>query len=532
MNYDVHALERSAYLLASKGIQVVKLYGVRDDYGCTCGRGDCRTPGKHPAGGDGWQHRATVEEDEIATWFEDLRPTNRINIGIRLGSISGIIDIEVDGPEALTVLQRYGLDKIDTPTYKAARGEHRLFRFDQRLPDVGVVHVDELEVRIGGGGKASQSVAPCSWHGSGIQYQWLPGKSIDEVEPAELPEAFLLAIVSNSRNKGSGAVAKAAAAIIERKKATAGGRHAFLVGVASRYAARIRRFTEADRAELHELVSAFNQVYCDPPKEPCEFERLVNDQFEYYRTRRDVRQVEHPLERYGLEWDGEAREYASGSWRLTLVHSNPSQYRLVIPNPEGRKPFIVTMLTEDWETPRKVAQAIQEQTKSITVSDPSPARWAAIWTGERVREGDGWRDVRGLKLKLWEERENEQPNLEDQRHVTNGNILLGYLNTLSQIGGDTPEANRPLHSGLPKWIETNGKWTLWFKWHDTLSGACKSRGVSLMGDGDKRALATAICEAQGVEKWHTEKKTFDGKSGRWILWSEADVDALARMCGA
>lgn len=534
MEYDADALFQSAALLASKGVQVVKLYGVRRDYTCACGRAECRTPGKHPAGGDQWQLRATVDEEEIASWFETVTENNRINIGIRLGRHSNIIDVEVDGPEAQAVLEEYGLHLVDTPTYRASRGEHRLFRYDQRLPDVGVVKVGELEVRIGGGDKASQSVAPCSWHGSGIQYQWLPSKSIDDIDPAPLPEGFLLAVINNSAKKGSGAVAKAAQAIVDRKKVTAGGRHAFLVGVASRYAARIRQFSDADRAELHELVAAFNDKYCDPPKEYAEFERLVNDQFNHYRDRREQVRNNRPFERYGLEWDEAAREYGPGSWKLILVKGDPAQYILKIPRLGGGGNHSVVLLTEDWQTPKKVAAAVQEQTHEIDLLDPNPSRWYATWSGERVREGDGWREVRGLRAKLFEERVVEEPTIEDLLYVSHANILLAYLHTLSKVEDDaSPDASKPLHTGSPKWIRDEEEgWRLWFKWDALVANACKSRNVSLIGEGQKKALARAIRAAQGIDEWLDEKHVINGKSGRWIIWSEAEVDAIARMCGA
>jgi hypothetical protein len=167
IGFDANEVFRSASLLAAKGIQVVRLYGVREHGSCTCGNANCATPGKHPAGGPGWPNRATTDEDEIASWLESDEP---FNIGIKLGRDSGIIDIEVDSPEAQEVLEQFRLQEVDTPTYRASRGEHRLFRFDDRLPDVAVVKVGGLEVRTGGGGRAAQSVAPGSWHASGRRH--------------------------------------------------------------------------------------------------------------------------------------------------------------------------------------------------------------------------------------------------------------------------------------------------------------------------------------------------------------------------
>ena len=161
MEYDPQEMFASGALLASRGIYCVRLYGVTDDFTCTCGKGaGCATPGKHPRG-EGWQHLATVNEDEIAEWAFG-EGASRWNLGARLGKQSGIIDVEVDGPEAQAELERWGLHLIDTPAYKASRGEHRWFAYQDDLPDVGVVKIGPLEVRIGGGGKASQL---CLTHG-------------------------------------------------------------------------------------------------------------------------------------------------------------------------------------------------------------------------------------------------------------------------------------------------------------------------------------------------------------------------------
>jgi hypothetical protein len=48
------------------------------------------------------------------------------------------------------------------------------------MPTAAVVHVDELEVRIGG--RAAQSVLPPSRHPSGSVYEWM-------VRPSDVPVA-------------------------------------------------------------------------------------------------------------------------------------------------------------------------------------------------------------------------------------------------------------------------------------------------------------------------------------------------------
>jgi len=187
---------------ASRGWRVAAIYGLRDDDRCACKNPSCGTPGKHPVHG-GWQKTATTDEDIIADWFDGKNH----NVGVVLGEASGIIDIEWDDEAGKETAERYGLTSAETPTYTSHRSEHRIFKFDPRLPAQAVIKVGGLEVRIGGGSKGAQSVFPPSAHASGVRYRWKYGFSPDEVDVAPIPDAFLQAIV-NAGSGGDGAVPK------------------------------------------------------------------------------------------------------------------------------------------------------------------------------------------------------------------------------------------------------------------------------------------------------------------------------------
>ena len=113
------------------GWRLVRLYGVREQGVCTCYKNsDCATPGKHPVG-DAWETRTTNDEEQILSWFESGEP---VNIGVLLGPRSGIIDVELDSPEAKAAWESLGLGEIWTPTYSAGRGPHRLFKWTKTFP--------------------------------------------------------------------------------------------------------------------------------------------------------------------------------------------------------------------------------------------------------------------------------------------------------------------------------------------------------------------------------------------------------------
>lgn len=153
--------------------------------------------GKNPGAylGDAWQDQATCDVDVVDAWW-DRWPT--ANIGLLLGPASGVIDVEFDDARGAAkiadVLSRCSPESCYTPTYTSSRSEHRLFRFDSRLPEVNKKTIDGVEFRIGFGGgeqQALQSIVPPSVHPDGPLYQWRPGLSPDDVDLQPLPDELL-----------------------------------------------------------------------------------------------------------------------------------------------------------------------------------------------------------------------------------------------------------------------------------------------------------------------------------------------------
>lgn len=120
---------------------------------------------KRPLGA-GWQHKATGDMEAVDSWYASGH-----NIGLLLGPASGVVDVEYDTPAGREQLAAFGILDIPTPTWRSARGEHRLFRWEPWMPASAVVHADDLEIRIGG--RAAQSVLPPSRHPDGSQYGWV-----------------------------------------------------------------------------------------------------------------------------------------------------------------------------------------------------------------------------------------------------------------------------------------------------------------------------------------------------------------------
>lgn len=534
MPYDADSMFQSVASLAAKGWKIVRLWGLRDDLSCTCGRANCPTPGKHPAGGAGWQHRATDNEEEISRWFDAAAESEnaRCNVGLRLGPTSGVIDVEFDSPEAEAVLQQYGLHMIDTPAYSSGRGVHRLFQHEDWMPESAVVKVNGLEVRIGGGEMASQSVIPPSHHGSGKSYQWLQGRSPDEVPPATLPAAFREAVMASSRRQGSGVIAQSREALRAEDRIGEGGRHAFLVGMASRQASRIRDFTDNERLELTEILLAVNDRKCNPPKSKSEVVKIAADQFAYYRDRQIERRARRPYEFYGLAWNSEDRCWEPGSWSLTVVHSDPRVYKLRIPHDTDKSlpPYVIHLDTKSFLSGGLTANRILEVTGRVNMNNPSPKRWGDVWIGQSERDENGnWTHIQGLSAKLLEDADDEYPPPEQKAMCSNFSILLSYLSDFQKI--ETSDSDEPNASGSPRWVCRDGQWQLWLQWRTTVNAAWRKAGLQPPPKTEANMILDAIRHA--VSPTVVRKSTHKFSDGRqvcmFVFFEDIEIAAIRRL---
>lgn len=534
MVYDADSMFQQVAHLAALGWKIVRLWGVRDDLTCTCGKSDCPTPGKHPSGGSGWQHRATDNEEEIARWFEaaKLSESGRCNVGLRLGATSGVIDVEFDTPDAEAVLREYGLHLIDTPAYSSGRGIHRLFQHEDWMPDSAVIKISGLEVRIGGGEMASQSVIPPSWHKSGKAYSWLPSKSPEEITPAKLPAAFREAVIASSRRKGSGAIAQAREALRGETAIGEGGRHAFLVGMASRQAGRIKDFNDNERIELTEILLSVNDRKCNPPKSVAEVVKIASDQFAHYRDRAIERRTRRPYDKFGLVWNAEGRCWEPGSWSFTVVHSDPRVYKLFIPHDtdKSQPPYVVELSTEAYMSAPKTAQRILEVTGRINVNNPSPKRWGEVWLGQSERDENGvWTHVQGLYTKLLEDADDEYPPPEQSAKCANFQILLSFLSDFQKI--ESTDSEEPNASGAPRWLFREGQWELWLQWQVAMSLAWRKAGLQNPTKAERNAVLGAIRSAVSPKTTKRTSRRFeDGRQvSYFVFFDDVEIAAIRRL---
>lgn len=187
----------------SLGFAVLPLHAPRrngERRVCSCGKGDCRQPAKHPLGTlvprgllDASQDPARVER-----WFA----STTYNIGIVTGGISGIVALDIDprhdGHETLHQLEaRHG---NLPPTWRfltGGGGEHILFRHPGgKIANSAGSLGRGIDVRGDGG----YIVAPPSIHISGRPYAISVDHHPDDVVLADLPD-WLEEVLSNRKHR-------------------------------------------------------------------------------------------------------------------------------------------------------------------------------------------------------------------------------------------------------------------------------------------------------------------------------------------
>jgi len=130
---------------------------------------------KRPLGA-AWQTKATDDMTYVKQWL-----AAGSNVGLLLGPSSGVVDVEFDDPAGVEQLAAFGITDIHTPTWRSARGEHRLFKWEPWMPLTAVIKADSLEIRLGG--RAAQSVLPPSVHPCGGKYEWIVPPSLVTIAP-------------------------------------------------------------------------------------------------------------------------------------------------------------------------------------------------------------------------------------------------------------------------------------------------------------------------------------------------------------
>lgn len=158
------------------------------------------SPGKSPLRKDWGRKRPSVEKlRALYRWHPAA------GIGLFLGPRGKVVDLEVDDPgRAVSFLARLFPSGLpETLGWRSARGEHRLFLWDNRLADLATTSViafagGAVELRIGGEEKQVAAVCPPSVGTGGAPRRW---NGIWTIAP--IPEVLLSELERLSHERGN-----------------------------------------------------------------------------------------------------------------------------------------------------------------------------------------------------------------------------------------------------------------------------------------------------------------------------------------
>jgi hypothetical protein len=170
-------LLEAALAYASWGWKVVPLHDMSDHGRCSCGRDCGNSRGKHPRYAK-WQEEASDNPSIIRDWW---RHAPYANVGVKLGTCSGIVAVDVDPPNGEDTLRAIsGGDLPPTMTVATGKGRRLLYAIadglDREPQTVPLKDETGETVRCQGGNSGAQCVLPPSWHYAGRQYRWQAGQ--------------------------------------------------------------------------------------------------------------------------------------------------------------------------------------------------------------------------------------------------------------------------------------------------------------------------------------------------------------------
>jgi len=132
-----------------------------------------------------YQYRLPTNK-ELQEWFGN---GEQKNIAIVTGALSGIVAVDLDSDRAVEFAKANNFP--ESPLSKTAKGYHIIYRYKdgvrnfQKRDDL-----PDIDLR----GEGGIIVVEPSIHPSGVPYQWVKGKGLDDIPIAEIPEIILAKI--------------------------------------------------------------------------------------------------------------------------------------------------------------------------------------------------------------------------------------------------------------------------------------------------------------------------------------------------
>src|SRR5215210_5964220 len=185
---------------------------------------------------------------------EELGAWSWSGVGIVTGAVSGVLVLDVDGPEGEAELQKHG-HPVTPMVRTASGGLHLYFKHPEQHVRTGIRVAPGLDVKASGG----YVVAPPSVGPNGQAYEWII--SPEDAELADSPE-WLMSLIERPRRNG--------AAPPVGKTIAPGRRNQELTSIAG-----TMRRRGLEEAEILAALQSANERRCDPPLEAEEVERIA-----------------------------------------------------------------------------------------------------------------------------------------------------------------------------------------------------------------------------------------------------------------
>jgi len=279
---------------AARDWPVIALHTPTRD-GCSCGKKDCGSVGKHPR----WNKEdlpngvksATTDPAIIRTWWTRWR---NANIGIATGQRSfDVLDVDVnereDGNESLAGLEKKHGRLPDTIEQITGAGRQIFFKYSGKIKN-SVRFAAGLDTRSEGG----YVVVYPSLHVSGRKYEWELSSHPDDVSLASCPAWLIEAINGRPQAKGS-------ADKIDPVQILAGVPEGQRDNSLFQYACRLRaKNMTKEEVKVLVLQAAAN---CSPPLPPQEALRKIESAWTYKKSETQPSNLEFPDIMSGLAGD-------------------------------------------------------------------------------------------------------------------------------------------------------------------------------------------------------------------------------------
>jgi len=232
---------------------------------CSCGKINCKSPGKHPITRNGLLD-ATRDLKTIQQWWAAYPDAN-----IAYSPMEGVAVVDVDnktGESGMNTLKSleawHGLLPATVTAVTGGGGRHLYYRTEKPLPN-GANLLPGIDVRTS---KGYVLLSP-SAHISGKKYEWLPGHDPFNMEIEVIPDWLFEALMQNRTTEQR-------VPLELSTEITEGSRNTTLV----REAGCLRQRGYSKRSMLPALL-ALNEQLCIPPLDEAEVEQIVQSVARY-----------------------------------------------------------------------------------------------------------------------------------------------------------------------------------------------------------------------------------------------------------